>query len=92
MLVRLEPANDGRHKWIAHFTDGRKTRFGASGYQDYTQHRDEERRRLYRLRHAKDLTTRDPYRAGYLSRFILWGDSTDINKNVRDYNKRFFSK
>lgn len=92
MLVRLEPANDGRHKWIAHFTDGRKTRFGASGYQDYTQHRDEERRRLYRLRHAKDLATRDPYRAGYLSRFILWGDSTDIDRNVRDYNKRFFSK
>lgn len=92
MLVRLEPANDGRHKWIAHFADGRKTRFGAVGYEDYTQHRDEERRRLYRARHAKDLATRDPYRAGYLSMFILWGDSTDINKNVREYNKRFFGK
>ena len=92
MLVRLEPARDGRHKWIAHFADGRKTRFGSVPYQDYTQHKDEERRRLFRARHAKDLKTNDPYRAGFLSRFILWGDNTDIDRNVRDYNKRFFSK
>lgn len=92
MLVRLEPARDGKHKWIAHFANGRKTRFGAAGMSDYTMHRDTERRRLYRARHAKDLDTRDPYRAGYLSYYILWGDSTDIDTNVREYNKRFFGK
>lgn len=90
MLVRLEKANDGKYKWIAHFANGRKTRFGAVGYEDYTIHKDKERRDLYRKRHAKDLLTRDPYRAGFLSMYILWGDSTDINTNIREYNKRFF--
>jgi hypothetical protein len=89
MLVRLEAARDGKHKWIAHFANGRKTRFGDIKYEDYTQHRDMERRRLYRLRNAKHLDTRDPYRAGYLSYWILW-NTTDIDTNVREYNKRFF--
>lgn len=92
MLVRLERANGGKHKWIAHFADGRKTRFGQYGAEDYTMHKDKVRRDAYRARHAKDLATNDPYRAGYLSMHILWGDSKDINKNVREFNKRFFGK
>jgi hypothetical protein len=27
--------------------------------------------------------------AGSLSRFILWGDSRNINKNLKDYLRRF---
>lgn len=88
-IVKLEPANDGKHKWIAHFKDGRITRFGASGYEDYTQHNDKSRRQAYRKRHYKDLDTNDPYRAGYLSYYILWGDSTSIRDNVSEYNRRF---
>ena len=88
-IVKLEPAHDGKHKWIAHFQDGRKTRFGSAPYQDYTQHHDVERRRLYRARHARDLNTKDPYRAGYLSYYILWGDSTSLKENVEAYNRRF---
>jgi hypothetical protein len=88
-IVKLESANDGKHKWIAHFKDGRQTRFGAAGYEDYTQHNDKLRRASYRKRHAKDLETKDPYKAGYLSYYILWGDSTSIKENVKDYNKRF---
>lgn len=90
MLLRLEPANDGKHKYIAYFKDGRKTRFGAEGYQDFTLTGDIKRREAYRQRHAKDLNTNDPYRAGYLSYYILWGDSTSIAKNIKDYNLRFF--
>jgi hypothetical protein len=90
MLLRLEPANDNKYKYIAHFTDGRKTRFGAKGYSDYTIHKDVQRRDAYRKRHAKDLNTNDPYRAGYLSYYILWGDSTSIAENIRAYNRRFF--
>lgn len=92
MIVRLEKANDGKHKWIAHFANGRKTKFGAAGMEDYTIHKDLERRRLYRLRNARHLATKDPYRAGYLSYWLLWGNSTDLQQNVSDYNKRFFGK
>jgi hypothetical protein len=100
-LVQIKEAPpNSKHKWVAHFadlpsTDGRTsspiktTPFGARGFQDYTQHKDEERRRLYRERHHKDLSTRDPTRAGFLSYYLLWGDSTDIQENLRRYKRLF---
>lgn len=63
--------------------------FGASGMLDYTISKDKERRRLFRIRHKKDLDTNDPTRAGYLSYFILWGPTTSIAENVRLYKSRF---
>ena len=77
------------HKWTAVFDDGKKVSFGAVGYADFTQHHDKERRRLYRIRHKKDLDTKDPRRAGFLSYEILWGDSTDINTNLRNYKRKY---
>ena len=77
------------HKWTAIFDDGKRTSFGHRDYEDYTQHHDKERRDRYRIRHEKDLRTGDPKRAGYLSYYLLWGDSTSLEKNLADYNKRF---
>jgi hypothetical protein len=48
-----------------------------------------EARARYRKRHAKDLKTNDPHRAGYLSYYILWGDSPNLATNVAAYTKRF---
>ena len=56
---------------------------------DYTLNKDKERRARYRIRHKSDLDTKDPTRAGYLSYYILWGDSTSLKKNISDYKKRF---
>ena len=88
-ILKLEPATNKRHKWIAFFDDGTKTRFGAKGYEDFTTHGDLDRRERYKARHAKDLRTNDPRKAGFLSYYILWGDSTDINENIKTYNRRF---
>ena len=88
-LLRLVHAKNPAKKWRAEFSDGSSTEFGASAYQDYTQHKDPERRRLYRLRHAKDLLTEDPTKAGFLSMFILWGDSTDMGRNVASFKRKF---
>ena len=76
-------------KYRATFSDGSHTDFGFFGAQDYTQHHDKERRARYLLRHKKDLQTHDPKRAGYLSYYILWGSSTDINANIRAYRNMF---
>ena len=81
-------------KYMAVFTDissGRtkRTYFGASGMTDYLISKDKDRRARYRSRHKKDLQTRDPTRAGYLSWFLLWGDSTSLRTNVSAYKKRF---
>ena len=73
-------------------TDDGKTRhidFGDPNLQQYTEHGDLERRERYRARHAKDLRTNDPTRAGYLSYYILWGDSKSMKENIAAYKKKF---
>ena len=88
-IIKLEEARDGKHKWTAYFDNGKKTKFGAYGMEDYTQHHDKDRRERYRTRHRKDLATNNPTRAGYLSWYVLWGDSTSIRENVKAFNARF---
>lgn len=88
-LVRVIVSPLKTKKWRAEFSDGSHTDFGAAGYQDYTQHHDKERRERYLTRHRKDLDTRDPTRAGFLSYYILWGPSTSLEANIRLYKKQF---
>lgn len=64
-----------------------KTKFGASGYSDYTIHKDIHRRNRYINRHWKDLNTNDPTRAGYLSMYILWNFPT-YEESLKDYKER----
>ena len=92
-LVSVVPDTDGVHKYVATFKKegGRvkRTHFGAAGMADYTLTGDKERRRLFRERHRKDLETGDPTRAGYLSYYILWGDTTSVRANVAAYKRKF---
>jgi len=92
-LLSVVKANDGVHKYVATFeTEGgrkKRTAFGAAGMDDYTLKRDKEQRRLYRERHKKDLETGDPTRAGFLSYYILWGDSTSLRANIAAYKRKF---
>lgn len=76
------------HKWVAIFDDGKRVNFGHADYQDYTQHHDKERRRLYRIRHKTDLETGDPRKAGFLSYYILWNKPT-MEESIADYKRRF---
>lgn len=92
LLRVIKSPNPGK-KWRAVFeTDsGQQTHtdFGDSSMQDYTQHKDKQRRENYRSRHAKDLQTRDPTRAGYLSYYILWGPYTSLQSNIESYRQKF---
>ena len=76
------------YKWTAIFDDGKRTHFGHQGYEDYTQHHDEERKKHYLQRHSKDLETKDPRRAGFLSYYILWNKPT-LRESVKDYKRKF---
>ena len=87
--MKLVKSTDGVHKWVAEFDDGTKTRFGAAGMDDYTLTGDKDARLRYQIRHKKDLRTRDPKRAGYLSYYFLWGDSTSLAENLAAYKRRF---
>ena len=79
-------------KWRATFSDGTHTDFGDSRYEDYTQHKDQKRRELYKQRHKKDLKTNNPRKAGFLSYYLLWGESSSLAQNIRDYKMMFGDK
>jgi hypothetical protein len=92
-LLRVVQSPKSDKKWRAVFQTekGREKNvdFGARGMEDYTQHKDKERRERYRSRHKKDLETGDPTRAGFLSYYILWGESTSFQENLRAFKTRF---
>jgi hypothetical protein len=92
-LLSVGPSTKADKKLMAKFeTDTGRTKtvhFGAKGMDDYTKTHDKEQRTRYRTRHAKDLTTRDPTKAGFLSYYILWGDSTNLQQNISSYKSRF---
>lgn len=88
-LLRVIHSPNPAKKWRAEFDDGTATDFGDATMKDYTQHGDALRRNSYRARHRKDLETGDPKRAGYLSYYLLWGDSKSLMSNIRAYKKRF---
>tara|TARA_R110002072_G_scaffold245_2_gene1729 strand:+ start:1796 stop:2119 length:324 start_codon:yes stop_codon:yes gene_type:complete len=92
-LLKIVKSTNNKKKLDAIFLKDngkeKKTSFGAKGYNDYTLTGDKLARDRYRKRHIKDLKTGDPTRAGYLSYYILWGNSTDLNTNIRNYKSRF---
>jgi len=94
-MVKLVVSNSNRKdkklKAVFTYDDGKTktTHFGAKGMDDYTLTKDKKQRTQYRRRHKKDLNTGDYTRAGYLSYYILWGDSTSRKVNIKDYKKRF---
>jgi len=88
-LLEVKKSTRKDKKYMAVFDDGTSTHFGSAGMDDYTITKDKEQRERYRTRHKKDLETKDPTRAGYLSYYLLWGDSTSLKQNIKDYKKRF---
>lgn len=94
MKLKITRSDRDGKKWKAQFIADngavkKTTHFGASGYEDYTQHKDKERRRLYRARHMNVGNIDDPKTASSLSWYILWGDSTSIATNIRNFKKKF---
>lgn len=97
MKMVIKKSDKPGKKYVAIFTQDlgggksriKKTHFGSAGMDDYTLTKDKEQRKRYRQRHKKDLLTKDPTRAGYLSMFLLWGESTSLRENIRNYKKRF---
>ena len=100
-LIKIEKANDGKHKFVAIFNVNGKekhTKFGAEGYGDFiifTKKEGKEsglrHRENYIRRHTKDLKTQDFTRAGALSMFILWGNKPDLQASINDYKRRLKS-
>ena len=70
--------------------DGKEIEFGASGYSDFTKHKDEDRKELYLKRHQKreNWDKSGIKTAGFWSRWALWNKDT-LDKSLKDVGRRF---
>lgn len=71
---------------------GKKVYFGAAGYEDYTMHKDPERKQRYIARHQskEDWTVNGIDTSGFWSRWLLWNKPT-ITESYNDIKNRFSS-
>jgi len=67
----------------------KKIHFGFKGGQTYLEHNDKEKRKNYISRHKAGKEDWNVISAGALSRYILWGDTNDLQKNLKTFNTKF---
>ena len=94
VYVQLKKATTQGKKYTAVFyNDSREkiktTHFGSTGYEDYTTHGDEERKRRYLDRHKSGNENWADYKsAGSLARYILWSKPS-VSASFNAYLKTF---
>ena len=93
-LLAVRPSWLPSKKYVATFSDGTTTHFGAAGYGDFIRHwrvspaTARRKRQQYIARHAAQETWTDPTAAGTLARYVLWEKPT-LPASVRAYKRRF---
>lgn len=74
---------------MATFANGKTIHFGASSGKTYIDHGDKKKREAYLARHKVNENWNNPYSAGALARFLLWGDSTSLDANHSAFMRKF---
>jgi len=87
----LKKATQKSKKWQIKTPEGKTITFGAFGMEDFTTHRDEERKQRYISRHKKneDWTKSGIGTSGFWSKNLLWNQPTlagSIKKVNQDFN------
>jgi len=91
ILLKKSPLSQKKFRVV--LENGTHVDFGAKGYQDFTQHKDPARMRLYVIRHSK----RENWKrsgintAGFWSRWLLWSKPS-LPEAIRFMNKKFSLK
>lgn len=85
----LKKSNDNKYKYVVTVDNGNKKkilRFGDKNYEDYTKHKDDDRKKRYINRHVGKERWWDPYSKGFWSRWLLWNKKTigDSKKNITE--------
>lgn len=87
--MEIYQSNKPGKRLVAVFEDGDYTYFGLDTGITYIDHGDKTLQKNYIARHRPNEDWNDYKSAGALSRWILWGASTDIHKNIESFKKRF---
>ena len=67
----------------------KKVHFGQENSDDYTITKDKEQRDRYRARTKSVYNKAPPTSASRLAGDLLWGDSTSLQQNIKDYKKKY---
>ena len=89
--MKIEKSTRKNKRLVAIFDNGKKVHFGLKGGSTYIDHKDKDKRKNYIARHEVNEKQfyNSPYHASTLSRFILWGDATNLNQAITDFKKKF---
>ena len=87
----IEPSTRKGKRFMATYANGKVVHFGLSGGQTYIDHGDKVKRENYLARHGANKRERwdDPFSPASLSRYLLWGDSTNMETNHQAFMKKF---
>ena len=87
MNIVITPSTKTNKKFKVVIDDKKTIHFGDSRYQDFTLHKDPERKKAYLARHKKDNSTNPNY-AGFYSSNLLWNKPT-LKESIVDTNKKY---
>ena len=86
MNIVITPSTKSDKKFTAKIDD-KKIHFGDSRYQDFTKHKDPERKKAYLARHKKDKINNPNY-AGFYSTNLLWNKPT-LKESIKYTNEKY---
>ncbi len=86
MNIIIKPSTKPDKKYDAII--GNKTiPFGARNYEDYTKHKDDDRKHNYLQRHKHDHFN-NPLYPSFYSTNLLWNKKT-LSESIKDTNKKY---
>jgi hypothetical protein len=88
-VITTSPLKTKKYKVIIDNGKKKKTiHFGAKGYEDYTIHKNDERKYRYIDRHKSKEDWQDPFTAGFWALHTLWNKTT-IQSSLNDIKRNF---
>lgn len=94
--VVIKKSNSKNKKYMALINGKNKVHFGGvrankKPYEDYTTHKDKERKKRYIQRHKKEVwTLKKGITPAFLSRWVLW-EEPSLKKAIQKLNKKYKS-
>ena len=88
-FISLKKSNKPNKKLVITFSEPNRTiHFGRKYSSTYLDHHDKVKRSNYLKRHKVNEDW-NQVNAGSLSKWLLWGDSSDLYKNLINYLDKF---
>ena len=87
--MKIQKSTRAGKKYMATFANGKTVHFGSAVSKTYLDTGDKKKREAYLARHKANENWNNPYSAGSLSRYLLWGDSTSLEANHQAFMRKF---